>query len=277
MKSSQIFPSFDAFFPDLDRFVRELVELHDAGKIKSWRDLEENVNVFFKPEMIELMETISSGWKKMASYAGGITLTHVMCVFLGLFMLPEFKSLSRENQQIAKWIVFFHDIEKEINKGSRDFTHGFRSATFAARSLPSLGFDFTSEYKNLIKVWSEFTNSAFVNSEDLSSDIQDNRKLPEILLGIEKMFGKYTPAALIVKCVLLHMSINVVSDYPQAAPLTDEEIAKYVDTETSLLLKAMCLADNEGWSMFYPEIRARQRNDTLKAFEKIERMLLNAK
>ena len=101
--------------------------------------------------------------------------------------------------------------------------------------------------------------------------------MPEILLGIEKIFGKYTPAALVVKCVLLHMSINVVSDYPQAAPLTDEEIAKYVDTETSLLLKAMCLADNEGWSMFYPEIRARQRNDTLKAFEKIERMLLNAK
>ena len=34
------------------------------------------------------------------------------------------------------------------------------------------------------------------------------------------------------------------------------------------LLKVMNLSDNEGWSMFDPDIRTTQRNDTLEAFER---------
>lgn len=33
------------------------------------------------------------------------------------------------------------------------------------------------------------------------------------------------------------------------------------------------LSDNEGWSLFDPETRARQRNDTLKAFKKFESLI----
>ena len=70
------------------------------------------------------------------------------------------------------------------------------------------------------------------------------------------------------------MSIDVVGDWPQAAPLTEEEINKYVDRILYPLLKVMNLADSEGWSMFYTEIRRQQRNDTLKAFEKIDEIIL---
>jgi hypothetical protein len=35
----------------------------------------------------------------------------------------------------------------------------------------------------------------------------------------------------------------------------------------------MMLADNEGWSLFDLETRARQRSDTLKAFEEVERLI----
>jgi hypothetical protein len=97
--------------------------------------------------------------------------------------------------------------------------------------------------------------------------------LPVILSGIEKMFGRDTPAALIVKGVLFHMSIDVVRGWPQAAPMTAEEIKRYIDRSLLPLLKVMMLADNEGWSIFYPDARAEQRQDTLAAFEKVERLL----
>jgi hypothetical protein len=35
----------------------------------------------------------------------------------------------------------------------------------------------------------------------------------------------------------------------------------------------MMLADNEGWSLFDPETRAVQRNETLEVFEELERLI----
>jgi hypothetical protein len=34
----------------------------------------------------------------------------------------------------------------------------------------------------------------------------------------------------------------------------------------------MMLSDNEGWSLFDPETRARQRRDTLAAFEEVGKL-----
>jgi len=274
MNTSPNFPLFDFHLSYLNKFILELVVAYNEGEIKSWDDLEKRVESFFTPERMNQIESIAPGWKKMASYSGGVTLVHVTCVFLGLFILPEFKSLPFEQGQLAKWIVLFHDIEKETNKGERDQTHGFRSATRAARTLPGLGFGITREYEGLIDLWSRLTNSAMIKSGNSAEYIQDNQKLPEIFDGIKKLFGDNTPASLIVKGVLLHMSIDVVGDWPQAAPLTEEEINKYVDRILYPLLKVMNLADSEGWSMFYTEIRRQQRNDTLKAFEKIDEIIL---
>ena len=91
-------------------------------------------------------------------------------------------------------------------------------------------------------------------------------------MGVERMFGKDTPTALIVQCVLLHMSINVVRDWPQAAPLSNEEIKRYITNDLEPLLKVMMLSDNEGWVMFSSE-RQQQRNETLQVFEMIERLI----
>ena len=43
MNIPQALPSFDDCFPDLNRFVLELVRAYEAGKIKSWADLDERV------------------------------------------------------------------------------------------------------------------------------------------------------------------------------------------------------------------------------------------
>jgi len=265
-------PLFDSRLPGLNKFILKLVHEYKGGKIRTWDDLDERVRTFFTPDQMDSVESVAPGWRKMSSYVDGMTLTHVICVFLGLFMLPEFQSMSQEQQQLSKWIVLFHDVEKEIKKGERDPKHGFRSAVITARRLPNLGFAVTAEYKNLITSWSEFTYSAIKISADYPEPIQNNEKLPGILAGIEGMFGEDTPAALIVKGVLLHMSINVVSDWPQAAPLIEEEIKRYVKSNLAPLLKVMMLADNEGWSIFYPD-REQHRNETLEVFQRIEKII----
>ena len=267
------FPVFDQILHEYNLFVLKLVDEYTAKKISSWDDLDKRVKSFFTPERMESIELTAPGWRKMASYSDGITLTHVTCVFLGMFMLPEFLNLSPEQQQIAKWIVLFHDIEKIHTRGKRDNLHAFRSAVNAAQSLPEVGFPATAIYKVLIHTWSEITNSAFIMTGNNSEEqIPDKRKLPEIISGIDNMFGEVTPAGLIVKVVLLHYSITVVEDWPQPAAFSDKEIHEYISHELFPLLKVMMLADNEGWSMFYPE-REQQRRETLETFGRVEELV----
>ena len=209
----------------------------------------------------------------MASYMEGTTLVHVMCVFLGLFLMPEFLSMAEEQQQMMKWVILFHDIEKEPQKGKRDHGHAFRSAVAAARMLPGLGFPVTAEYDKLIHAWGEFTRSAMTRSESLQDFTQDHRKLPEILDGIERMFGRDTPASLIVKTILFHLSIDM-EPWPPVTPLTDAEVRRYLDGELALLLRVMNLGDSEGWNMFGPD-RESLRNATVEAFKKVERLVSN--
>lgn len=273
MNSASAFPAFDIYLAGLNQVILELVEAHNAGKIKSWDDLEEKVNAYFTPEIMDHTETLVPGWRKMASYVDGVTLVHVMCVFLGLYMMPEFLSMTSEQRQMMKWIILFHDIEKEPQKGKRDHAHAFRSAVTAARTLPKLGFPVRSEYDLLINIWSDLTRSAIIRSEELQDYVQDNLKLPEILDGIERMFGRGTPTALVIKTILFHLSIDM-QPWPPAAPLSDEEVRSYLDSELVLLLRAMNLGDSEGWNMFKPD-RESLRMATLDAFEKVERLVSN--
>jgi hypothetical protein len=269
MNTAEVFPAFDDYFPDLNQLILRLVEDYQAGKIKSWDELEKEIKAYFTPQRMGQMESDVPGWKNMASYSDGITLVHVMCVFLGLFMLSEFQRLTAWQKQLAKWIVLFHDVAKIHIRGKRDTTHAFRSAVLAAGQLPHFGFSVTSEYGDLISSWKKFTSEATKVSTDFPESIQDNEKLPEILSSLEKMFGKDTPGALIVKCVLLHMSISVVTEWPQAAALAEEEIKRYIEVPVVPLLKVMMLADNEGWVMFSSE-RQQQRDETLGVFQRIE-------
>ena len=157
MDSHLEIPSFDVLFADLDQFILDLIREYKAKKIKSWDDLEERVNAFFAHVRIEQVESFVPGWKKMASYADGLTLIHVMCVFLGLYMLPEFQSMTIKQQEMMKWVILFHDVKKELQVGKRDHAHAFRSAVGAAQALSKLGFSTTPEYDLLIAEWSQFT------------------------------------------------------------------------------------------------------------------------
>jgi hypothetical protein len=268
-----LFPVFDDCFPELNQFILELVKGYESGRIRSWDDLEEKVNTFFTPERIHQMEALVPGWQKMASYSGGMTLVHVMCVFLGMFMLPEFQKLAPQQNQMAKWIVLFHDIAKFHIKGRKDTMHAFRSGVQAANTLTRFGFVTTQKYEELISSWSEYTVRAFIDRDGDTTPKPDNQKLPEILAGIDQLYGENSPAALIIKTVLLHISLNVDPFYPTPAPLAENETKRFIDPNILPLLKVMMLSDNEGWSLFDPETRARQRHDTLEAFKEVERLI----
>lgn len=267
-------PSFDDQFPELQQFICELVDLYEGAKINSWDDLEPLVNAFFTPERMQQMESLIPHWTKMTSYREGVTLTHVLCVFLGLYMLLEYQALTKPQQNLMKWAILLHDVEKEVENGKRDPFHAFRSAATAANRLPKFGFTTTPEFQSMIEPWSELVFTAVIRPEDTPEPVQDNRKYPQILEGIDRLFGKNSAGALIVKTILFHVSINVVRDWPQAAPLTMEEIKNYVDADLLPLLKVMMLADNEGWVMFYPEDRSKQRSETLQTYELLEKWIL---
>ena len=273
MKTPTEFPLFDESLPFLNQFILELVKAYNAGKIISWDELETRVKSFFTQEMMDTMEAKAPGWKKMASYSGGITVAHIVCAFLGMFMLPEFQALSDKQQQIAKWIILFHDIDKIHIQGQRDMMHAFNSAVVAANTLPSLGFPVTSKYHELIHSWSEYTRQAFVLPDGEKWPKPDNQKLPKIVPGIDQLFGRNAPASLITKTVLFHISLSVDPFYQTPAPLTEAEIKRFISPSLLPLLKVMMLSDNEGWSLFDQEIREQQRNDTIKAFERVQGLL----
>ena len=266
------FPAFDEQLPFLNQFILELVHTYRAGKINLWDELDEKVKTFFSPERMNEMEILVPSWKKMASYVEGVTLTHVMCVFLGMYMEPEYLRLTQEQQEEMKWIILFHDVEKQPQAGKRDHAHAFRSAVGAARTLPTLGFSVTPEYDALIDRWDQFTCSAITKLGNSPDDVQDNDKLPTILDGIERMFGQHTPATLIIKTILFHLSVNM-DTWPPPNPLTNDEVKRYFNSELAALLLIMNLGDNDGWTFFDYEAREYQRADILDKFEKIKKLL----
>ena len=219
------------------------------------------------------MEALVPGWRKMTSYTDGITLTHVMCVFLGAYIMPEFQALTSDGQQIAKWIVLLHDVDKFHIRGKKDTMHAFRSGALAAKTLPTFGFPVTEKYRELIHSWSELTLHAFIAPAGDATPKPDNQKLPEILVGIEQLFGEDAPASLITKVVLLHISLNIDPFYPTPAPLTDDEIKRFISPNLLPLLKVMMMGDNEGWSLFELDDRTRQYKDAVAAFQDVEKII----
>lgn len=271
MATEKTSPQFDKHFAFLDRFIQELVEEFQAGHLSSWDELEMRCDLFYTPAVMDAIEGKAPGWKMMSSYTGGITRTHVTCVFLGMYMLKQFQSLSFEEKQIVKWIVLFHDIGKFHIQGKKDTLHAIKSAVIAAKSLPGLGFPITDRYQTLIEDWSASSLAAYIPEEHFLKP--DNQKLPGILAGIDELFGEHSPASVIVKVILLHISLAVDKNYPTPSPLTDHEIKQMIDAQWLPLLIVMYLADNDGWSLFHPDFRNQQQRDTLEAFKTIQNLV----
>lgn len=262
-------PTLAGCLPDLVTFARQLSNDYQQGRVLSWPHLVEMCVRYYTPERMTAIERVAPGWHKMASYANKLTLVHVTAVLSNLYALPEFLNATAHQQSLIEWMVAWHDIEKEVRPTSRDHTHGFRGAAVAGRGLPGIGFVLPDSDPQKHAAWYALTHSAETHADMVP--VHDNRQLPAIIAGIDALFGR--DAALILKGVLLHMSITVVQVWPAAAPLTDDELRRYITPELFPLLRTMILADSMAWELFDPVTRDQHAAEIRAEFARIERLI----
>ena len=78
------FPRIEFHLPDVMLFVTAQALDYESGLTDSESILEEKVLGFFTADVLDCVEAIAPGWRRMSSYADGCTLIHVMSAFLAL-------------------------------------------------------------------------------------------------------------------------------------------------------------------------------------------------
>jgi len=255
--------------PELHTFILELAADYNADKIDGWRAFIARVKAFYTPAMMDKIEGVAGGWGHMAAFANHQTLIHVTSVLMALPLCEEFQALDAEQQNLAWWIVLFHDIAKEAHPERLDHVHGFIGAAVTAEALCKLDFGITLDTDEAFYRWADMTRTALTQKAGIDDLVQDNSQLPAILDGITALFGDDTPAALVIKGVLLHMSITVIPAWAQQAPLTDADIKQYITPKLLPLLKVMMIVDGHGWALFEPERKAEETVSTRKTFAQV--------
>jgi len=222
---------------------------------------------------MQTIETVAPGWQAMAAYADGTTLNHITQVLIALQRLPEYRQASKQPQALMEWIVLFHDLGKQVIDGQRDALHAFRSATMAAWALPRLGFPTADAYPVAVESWTRLVLDAAVVAPDGKGLIPDNRALPDILQGVEHLFGPESAAAFIVQAVLLHQSLNVVPEWPNPGSLAEADLAPCIRPALLPLLEAMMLVDSDAWQLFDPASKVKFRQSTLAVFANVRQQM----
>jgi hypothetical protein len=265
-------PQLKDRLPDLFDFARAQAGQIDAGELRDGDALDTRIREFYAPGRSDVIETVAPGWLAMAVQAEGATLNHVTRALIALQCLPEYRQASSRLQALMEWTVLFHDVGKQVLSGQRDSLHAFRSGTMAARALPNSGFPTSDAYAATLDPWTRLVLGASVAAPEGRGRLQDNGVLPEIVRGIEQLFGAGTGAALIVQAVLLHQSLNVVPEWPNPGSLTDAEIPHCIRPELLPLLEALMLVDSDAWQLFDPPSKAKFRQSTLAVFADVRRL-----
>jgi len=262
-------PCVEDRLPDLFDFVRTLARRIDTGELQDGDALLLRLREFYTADRMQAIESVAPGWQEMAAYADRATLHHITQVLIALQRLPEFRQASRQQQALMDWIVLYHDLGKQVIGGQRDALHAFRSATMAARTLPEVGFPTSEGYPAGLGPWTQLVLGAAVAAPDGKGLLPDNRALPEILQGLDQLFGAGSAASLIVQAVLLHQSLNVVPEWPNPCSLTDAELPYCIRPPLLPLLEIMMLVDSDAWQLFDPANKAKFRQSTLAVFANV--------
>ena len=244
-------PELDTRLPTLLRFVRHLHRSLQAGEISTGADFDVRCDGFFIDATMREIETVAPGWTTMASFGEGVTLRHTARAMTAMFALPEYETATQHQQHLMEWTVLLHDIAKEPRPKQRDHRHAFRSAARAGRILHQAGFPVAEGFEDGFDGWYRLIDNAHRFDPALDTAVQDNTQLPEILGGVDSLFG--VDAAIVIKAIALHLSLTVVEAWPAPAALTSYEEKEFIDAELLPVLGVMLLADSGGWEMFNPE------------------------
>lgn len=267
-------PTVEERLPELFDFVRTQARQIEASELQEGDTLCLRMNAFYTPDRMQTIEAVAPGWQAMAAYADRATLHHITQVLIALQRLPEFLQASAPEQALMEWIVLYHDLGKQVIDGQRDALHAFRSATMAARTLPRAGFATLPRYAAGLESWVQCVLSASVAAPDGKGRLPDNRALPDILHGLDELFGVDSAASLIVQGVLLHQSLNVVPEWPNPCSLSDAEVPLCIRPALLPLLEIMMLVDSDAWQLFDAVSKAKFRASTLAVFADVRHRAL---
>jgi hypothetical protein len=259
--------------PELFQFVGGLARQLETGVLQDAEQLARRCRDFYTADRMAAIEAVAPGWREMASQANGATLDHITQALVALQLLPEYRQATPRLQAVLEWTVLYHDLGKQVIAGQRDALHAFRSATMAARVLPKVGFPVSDPYAATLEPWTRLVLGASVAAPDGKGRLPDNRLLPQILRGVEQLFGVDSAAAQIVQAVLLHQSLNVVPEWPNPGSVAEAELARCIRPALLPLLEAMMLVDSDAWQLFTPDDRAKFRASTLAVFATVRASL----
>lgn len=266
-------PQASTELAELMGFIHQMKADFDAGKFQDWREFAEPVREWYTEERLQTIDDVVMGWEKMASHLNQQTLIHVTAALVGLLGLPEYQALSDDDKNLAMWIVLYHDVAKVPLPDKRDSTHGFRSAATCGAGI--MGAEWVDPVEPLrLYMWHGTLTNARVYSNKERDYVQDNHRLPEIMDGIDELFGgRDSPAGLIICGILFHMSLNVVDAWPQANPLTDGQIKACITPRLLPLLKTMMLSDNRAWGLFRPELQQSETEQLYREFKRVAKLI----
>ena len=260
-------PLLEVKLPELLAFTRQLATDYQNATLSNFDTFQQRVRAFYTPDRMNKIESVIPGWIHMASYSDQQTLIHVTSVMVALFLLPEYQTATIDHKIIMEWMVMFHDVAKKAQPNTHDYTHAFRSAAVAGAALATVGFPSSPDFAAHIASWKTLTENAAFYAPAHHETIQDNTKLPAIISGIDHLYGQQSDAALIIKGVLFHLSLDSDPGYPTLAPLTQLEIQQYIDRDIFPILKAMMLVDSDAWNLFDQTEGKRLRQQTLALFD----------
>ncbi len=260
-------PTVAGLLPEFDAFLDHLGAEYDAGHLPGWPELEARCRPFYDDDRMAAITAVVPGWRKMASYRDGVTLWHTTAALMSMRNFAEYRAAADGKRVLMDWTVLLHDVAKEPTPGSKDMRHAFRSAAAAGATLPAAGFPVTERYAGEFPAWQRLTDGAFRIDEEQGEAVQDNRRLPEIIEGADRLFG--AEAALVIKAIALHTSITVVADWPAYSALTPAEERRYVTPELHPVLLVMMLADHGGWNLFEPDTLAAYYAETRAVFQSV--------
>jgi hypothetical protein len=270
---AETIPRLKDLLQDLFEFVRAAALQVEAGDLRDGDELARRIRDFYTPDRMGVVETVAPGWREMSAHADGATRQHITQALIVLQLLPEYRRASPRLQALMEWSELYHDLGKQVISGQRDALHAFRSAAMAARMLPRVGFPVRDVYAAELDAWTRRVLGACIAAPDGRGLIQDNRALPEILRGIDRLFGEGSPAALIVEAILLHHSLTVVPEWPNPASLTDAEIPHCIRPALLPLLEGVMLVDSDAWQLFDPASKTKFRHGTLAVFAGVRRLV----
>ena len=84
--------------PQLIAFLRKTANAYQSGKFNGWTDFRSHCDVFYTPTIMDSLEAVVPGWRKMASYANQQTIIHVTSVLISLLLLEEYRDATPEHK-----------------------------------------------------------------------------------------------------------------------------------------------------------------------------------